>query len=84
MASIVEKVKSHFMAWPNAQLMTIDGIRVSMDYGWGMIRASNTQPVLCLRFESDSKEGLEHIKKDFATALLPHMSPESLEQCMSE
>jgi phosphomannomutase/phosphoglucomutase len=80
MASIVDHVKAFFGTYKEAQLMTIDGIRVSMNYGWGMVRASNTQPVLCLRFESDTKEGLEHIKKDFVSALIPYFSQSALEQ----
>ncbi len=36
-----------------------------MPYGWGIVRASNTQEVLSMRFESDSAEGLAQIKDDF-------------------
>lgn len=73
---IVNQVKAYFANFPNAELMTIDGIRVSMKYGWGMLRASNTQSVLCLRFESATKEGLENIKRDFRTALKCYLSQE--------
>ncbi len=38
------------------QIITIDGIRVVFKYGWGLVRASNTQPVLVLRFEGYSPE----------------------------
>ena len=43
-------------------MLTIDGIRFKMGYGWGLVRASNTQPVLVLRFEADSEENLGKIK----------------------
>jgi len=40
----------------------IDGVRVNFDNGWGLIRASNTQPALIMRFESDSDKGLKEIE----------------------
>jgi phosphomannomutase/phosphoglucomutase len=47
----------------------IDGVRVDFEDGWGLIRASNTSPVLSLRFEADSPEALERIQTRFATEL---------------
>jgi phosphomannomutase/phosphoglucomutase len=43
-------------------VVTIDGIRVSFDDGWGLIRASNTQPALVLRFEASTPERLGIIR----------------------
>ncbi len=43
------------------EVLEIDGFRINFPHGWGLIRASNTQPVLVLRFESQSKEGLREI-----------------------
>jgi phosphomannomutase/phosphoglucomutase len=43
-------------------IVTIDGIRVSFDDGWGLIRASNTQPALVLRFEASTPERLGLIR----------------------
>ena len=54
---------------------TIDGIRVDYDEGWGLIRASNTSPVLSLRFEAESTEALVRIKNTFQTAIT-HIDPE--------
>jgi phosphomannomutase / phosphoglucomutase len=39
----------------------IDGVRINLDDGWGLIRASNTQPVLVLRFEAETKDRLNEI-----------------------
>ena len=39
-----------------------DGVRVTMPDGWGLVRASNTQPILVLRFEADSREALERVQ----------------------
>jgi phosphomannomutase/phosphoglucomutase len=47
----------------------IDGIRVDFDNGWGLIRPSNTSPVLSLRFEADSKAALAEIQNLFQTEL---------------
>ena len=44
---------------------SIDGVRVDYPDGWGLIRASNTSPVLTLRFEADDAEALARIQSDF-------------------
>lgn len=43
-------------------VITVDGARVVFDHGWGLIRPSNTQPVLVLRYEADSEESLSEIR----------------------
>ena len=52
-----------------ARLSTIDGLRADWDDGWGLVRASNTTPILVLRFEADSTAALERIKTEFRTRL---------------
>ena len=44
------------------EVITLDGVRVSFDDGWGLIRASNTQPALVLRFEATTAEQLKAIR----------------------
>ncbi len=44
-------------------VIRIDGLRLVFDYGWALIRASNTQPVLVLRFEATTEKGLTEIKR---------------------
>lgn len=44
------------------EIITVDGVRAVFDMGWGLIRASNTQPVLVMRFESIDQESLNSIK----------------------
>ena len=46
-------------------VIDIDGARVSLDGGWGLVRASNTQPSLVMRFEADSEAQLETMQKEF-------------------
>jgi phosphomannomutase/phosphoglucomutase len=53
------------------RILTIDGVRVEYADGFGLARASNTTPVIVLRFEADTVAALERIKKDFRSALQP-------------
>ncbi|HYQ39195.1 MAG TPA: phosphomannomutase/phosphoglucomutase, partial [Pseudomonas sp.] len=55
--------------WGEASLFTLDGVRVDYPHGWGLVRASNTTPVLVLRFEADSADELERIQQVFRTQL---------------
>jgi phosphomannomutase/phosphoglucomutase len=43
-------------------IIDIDGVRAIFDDGWGLVRSSNTQPILVLRFEADTAEGLDRIQ----------------------
>ncbi|MCK6426142.1 MAG: phosphomannomutase/phosphoglucomutase [Burkholderiaceae bacterium] len=55
--------------FPGAEIGTIDGLRADYPDGFGLIRASNTTPVLVLRFEGHSAEALARIERDFMAAL---------------
>jgi phosphomannomutase/phosphoglucomutase len=50
-------------------IIDIDGVRVLFDDGWGLVRASNTQPVLVLRFEAFSRERLSEIRSEVESVL---------------
>jgi phosphomannomutase/phosphoglucomutase len=50
-------------AFADFKVDTIDGVRVTFPKGWGLVRASNTQPVLVMRFEAETPELLESYKK---------------------
>ena len=52
------------------RLSTIDGLRVDWPDGWGLVRASNTTPVLVLRFDADNAEALARIQATFRERLL--------------
>lgn len=51
------------------QVIDVDGARVLFDGGWGLIRSSNTQPVLVLRFEAKDHQKLEEIRRVFMEKL---------------
>jgi len=58
--------------FPGAErVLTIDGVRVEYADGFGLARASNTTPVVVLRFEADDAASLERIKGEFRRALQP-------------
>ena len=54
----------------DATLITIDGLRADWPDGWGLVRASNTTPVLVLRFEADDATALKRIQQVFRKQLL--------------
>jgi phosphomannomutase/phosphoglucomutase len=51
--------------FPDAELITLDGLRVEFKRGWGLVRASNTSPALLLRFEAEDETALAEIKQQF-------------------
>jgi phosphomannomutase/phosphoglucomutase len=64
---IVEALKSDFKKSYN--VIDIDGVRVDFEDGWGLIRPSNTQPVLVLRFEAKTEARLDEIRELFFSKL---------------
>ena len=54
------------------EVLTLDGARVRFEDGWGLVRASNTQPVLVLRFEGRTPAALQTVETAFRTALARH------------
>lgn len=60
--SIVEELTKEYEG--KYPVVTIDGLRVKFPNGWGLVRASNTQSVLVLRFEAENEKELEEIQKN--------------------
>ncbi|WP_373184540.1 phosphomannomutase/phosphoglucomutase [Halopseudomonas sp.] len=65
---LIEALKKQAQ-WGEGRITTLDGIRVDFPNGWGLVRASNTTPVLVLRFEADKPEELERIQQLFRDQL---------------
>ena len=59
----------------DGKIINIDGLRVEFTDGWGLVRASNTMPVLVLRFEADNKTALQRIQSQFKD-LLTKVNPD--------
>jgi len=66
---IVQQVHATFLARPDIRLSTLDGVRIDTEYGWGIVRASNTEPVISFSCESMTHDGFQRIKKDFMDIL---------------
>lgn len=69
--SIVEKLRETYKGGEGYKVNLIDGIRISYADGWALARASNTQPVLVLRFESNTQEGLLRIQSEIESIVNP-------------
>ncbi len=68
--SVVEHlIKKYSKSAPNYKADFTDGVRVSYADGWALARASNTQPVLVLRFESVTQAGLDRIRNEFESEI---------------
>ncbi len=65
---VVADIAKEFKA-EGYRVIDVDGARVLFDNGWGLIRASNTQPVLVLRFEAKDEKGIEQLKGIFKEKL---------------
>ncbi|MBN1365262.1 MAG: phosphomannomutase/phosphoglucomutase [Syntrophaceae bacterium] len=59
---IVNRIKKHFQNTPG--IVEIDGIRIPFANGWALVRSSNTQPVIVLRFEANSEKNLQLIRDE--------------------
>ena len=66
--SLIEQFASKGQ-FKEGNVITIDGVRVEFPWGWGLVRASNTTPVLVLRFEADDSHHLDKIKTLFREQL---------------
>ncbi|MBT2745651.1 phosphomannomutase/phosphoglucomutase [Lysobacter sp. ISL-42] len=66
--TFVERFRNE-ASFEGARLSTIDGLRVDYPDGWGLVRASNTTPILVMRFDADSHEAMDRIQTAFRTQL---------------
>jgi phosphomannomutase/phosphoglucomutase len=64
---IVERAAAHFAA--RYPVVTLDGVRITFPDGWGLVRASNTEPVLVMRFEAGTEAALASYRAEVASWL---------------
>jgi phosphomannomutase / phosphoglucomutase len=64
---VVARVAAQFKK--THQVIDVDGVRVLFEEGWGLLRASNTQPVLVMRFEAPTEKLLESYQREVESAL---------------
>lgn len=63
--NLVNQTTQFFGAKKDASVNITDGVKATLPYGWGLLRKSNTESVLSLRFESETKKGLKQITEEF-------------------
>ncbi|MEN6507877.1 MAG: phosphomannomutase/phosphoglucomutase [Smithella sp.] len=66
-AEVVERIKAHYRNTPD--VVDIDGVRIPFKDGWALVRCSNTQPVIVLRFEASTAESLKIIRNEVESLL---------------
>lgn len=76
---IIAELIHYFSTLPETHVITLDGVRVTFPFGWGIIRPSNTQAMLSIRCESDTHAGLQKIMNLFYASLKPYLSSSSLQ-----
>jgi phosphomannomutase/phosphoglucomutase len=72
---IMEAVMQYADRLEGVGVQTIDGLRADSEHGWGLVRASNTQPALVFRFEGDDEPALNQIK-DLFRRLMDRVAPD--------
>ncbi len=80
---IILHVKEHFEK-QGVELLTIDGVYVTFHNGWGIIRASNTQPALSIRFEADTQDNFKIIKEELIRSLEAFYNRPFLKKALSQ
>jgi phosphomannomutase/phosphoglucomutase len=68
--ALIEKLRQDAQFTDSKEIITIDGLRVEYPDGFGLMRSSNTTPVIVLRFEADDADALAKIQQDFRRVLL--------------
>ncbi len=71
--AVLKMLKENLAEKPDTEVLLMDGIRVNFAQGWALVRPSNTEEMLSMRFEGNSKECLESIQHDFAHLLDGHI-----------
>jgi len=79
---VIERVHKQFELQPLSTILLLDGVRMSNQYGWALVRASNTQAVICVRCESATPEGLACLKQDVYRALALSLDADVLQELL--
>ncbi|MGA9530700.1 MAG: hypothetical protein WBQ73_02310, partial [Candidatus Babeliales bacterium] len=82
--AIIAHVYSSFHKVQDVHLMTIDGVRIHVPYGWALVRKSNTQPVLTVRCEATTKNDFIFLSKLLIEAMCVMVDTTILEQRVAD
>jgi len=75
---LIKKLQETALFPGASEVIKIDGLRVEYKEGFGLMRASNTTPVIVLRFEADTEKKLQEIQAEFKSILEQYISPEKI------
>ena len=75
---LIKKLQETALFPGASEVIKIDGLRVEYKEGFGLMRASNTTPVIVLRFEADTEKKLQEIQAEFKLILEQYISPEKI------
>jgi phosphomannomutase/phosphoglucomutase len=75
--ALIEKLQAQARFQTATEIIKIDGVRAEYKDGFGLARASNTTPVVVLRFEGDNEQALERIQAEFRHEL-HKLSPDAI------
>jgi phosphomannomutase/phosphoglucomutase len=64
---VVAKVAAYFKG--KRDVIDVDGVRVKFEHGWGLLRASNTGPILVMRFEAETEQLMEQYQREVESAM---------------
>ena len=76
--AVVRKMAESLRRIPGAEVIELDGVRVTWPDAWALVRASNTQPAVSLRFEAESELRLRSVQSDVQALLKRTLSEPSL------
>ena len=78
--TIVQAVKNYYQQRADVQLILVDGVRVQFSHGWAIIRLSNTEALLSLRFEAQTVSQVVELKKEFIAIMRDYIPYDFLVQ----
>ncbi|MDF1762516.1 MAG: phosphomannomutase/phosphoglucomutase [Oleibacter sp.] len=70
--AVISALKDDAELLKGARVIDVDGLRIEFNFGWGLIRASNTTPNLTLRFAADSEASMQRIQQKIKQSLTRH------------
>ncbi|MBT4594272.1 phosphomannomutase, partial [bacterium] len=77
---VIKAARDFFGSRRDVEVISVDGVRAHTPLGWGLLRASNTQSLISMRFESSTTEGLKEIQSEFSEVLSPFFEKAELEK----
>lgn len=75
---VINMLRLTFEKKDDVEIFSIDGIRIHFPFGWAIVRASNTEPLISIRFEAETQQKLENLKNEFRDLMAPYFDCSSI------